>query len=189
MGCVIGRNKVEEAYPFFDNDFVDWLQRIPPALRLNYGIYRLFLKELSPELAGVTRQLTGVPASAPPLLAKMGIYYQQGKINLKRLVNRLSGGRIYLGNTFGYQSLHDCFLVNENWRRAVADMLTDKSPLLGEYLNMDYVRRLLEEHGRLLSPSQVLRQKRVTTDRSLPLSFVLTFALFLRLFFKQADVV
>lgn len=185
MGCVIGRNKVEEAYPFFDNDFIDWVQRIPPDLRLNCRIYRQFLKKLSPELAGVTRQLTGVPADASWFLSKLGIYYQQSKIALKLLLHRLSAGNIYVRNTFGYLSLNELFLVNENWRKAVEDIIADEFSLSREYLNIDYVKRLLAEHGKILPPWQVTKQKRFTADYSTQLSFIVAFELFLRLFLKN----
>lgn len=184
MGCVIGRNKVEEAYPFFDNDFIDWVLRIPPDLRLNYRIYRQFLQKLSPELTRVTRQLTGVAADAPLFLSKLGIYYQQGKINLKRLLYRLSAGKIYIRNTFGYQSLNDFFLVNPNWRKAVEDIIADEQSLSREYLNLDYVKRLLERHGDILTPRQVMRQQQFTANYAAPLSFIVSFELFLRLFLK-----
>ncbi len=185
MGCVIGRNKVEEAYPFFDNDFIDWMLRIPPNLRLNYRIYRQFLQKLSPELARVTRQLTGVPADSPLFLVKLGIYYQQGKINLKRLLYRLSAGKIYIRNTFGYQSLNDLFLVNPNWRKAVEDIVADEQSLSREYLNLDYVKRLLERHGDILTPRQVMRQQQFTANYAMPLSFIVSFELFLRLFIRE----
>jgi len=185
MGCVIGRNKVEEAYPFFDNDFIDWMQKIPPDLRLNYRIYRQFLTKLSPTLAKVTRQWTGVSACAPVFLSNAGKYYQQSKAALKLLLYRLSGGNIYIRNTFGYQSLNEFFLVNENWRKAVEEILADKPLLSGEYLNMDYVKRLLDEHGRLLPPWQFTRHRSFTANYSLPLSFIVTFELFLRLFTRK----
>ena len=185
MGCVIGRNKVEEAYPFFDNDFIDWVQRIPPDLRVNHQIYRQFLKKLSPELAGVTRQLTGVPADASWFLSKLGIYYQQSKIALKLLLHRLSAGKIYVRNTFGYLSLDELFLVNKNWRKAVGDIIADEFLLSREYLNIDYVKRLLAEHGKILPPCQVTKQKRFTANYSTPLSFIVAFELFLRLFVEN----
>ena len=185
MGCVIGRNKVEEAYPFFDNDFMDWVQRIPPDLRLNYRIYRQFLKKLSPTLAKVTRQWTGVSACAPVFVSNVGKYSQQGKAALKLLLYRLSGGNIYIRNTFGYQSLNEFFLVNDNWRKAVKEILTGKPLVSEEYLNLDYIKRLFEEHGRILPPGQFTRQRSFTANYSLPLSFIVTFELFLRLFTKK----
>ncbi|MAF85634.1 MAG: hypothetical protein CL875_04060 [Dehalococcoidales bacterium] len=184
MGCVIGRNKVEEAYPFFDNDFVDWLQRIPPTLRLNYRVYRLFLKKLSPSLAGVTRQLTGVPADAPLFLTKAGVYYHHGKAALKPLIYRLSAGNIYIRNTFGYISLNELFLVNKTWRKAIQDIIADEFSLSREYLNIDYVKQLLAEHGKILPPWQITSQQRFTANYSTPLSFIAAFELFLRLFVK-----
>ena len=185
MGCVIGRNKVEEAYPFFDNDFVDWLQRIPPTLRLNYRVYRLFLKKLSPSLARVTRQLTGVPADAPLLLTKAGVYYHHGKAALRPLIYRLSAGNIYIRNTFGYISLNELFLVNKAWRKSIQDIITDESSLSREYLNIDYAKQLLAEHGKILPPWQIMSQQKFTADYSTSLSFIAAFELFLRLFVKQ----
>jgi len=185
MGCVIGRNKVEEAYPFFDNDFIDWLPRIPLDLRLNYHIYRQFLKKLSPPLARVTRQLTGVPADASLFLSKIGVYYHHGKAALKPLIYRLSAGKVYIRNTFGYLSLNELYLVNENWRKAVEDMIADEFSLSREYLNMDYVKRLLEEHGKILPPWQVASQQSFTANYSMPLSFIVSFELLLRLLVKK----
>lgn len=185
MGCVIGRNKVEEAYPFFDNDFIDWVQRIPPRLRRNNHIYRTFLKKLSPPLAGVTHQLTGVPADAPRWLSKIGIYRQQSKVAIKPLLYQLSAGNIHIGNTFGYLSLDELFLANKTWRQAIESIITEESPLAREYLNMDYAKRLLAEHGRILPPWQVLSRKRFTADYARTLSLTVTFALFLRLFARS----
>jgi len=174
-----------EAYPFFDNDFIDWMQRMPPNLRLNYRIRSQFLKKLSPILAKVTNQWTGVPVDAPVFLSNVGKYYQQGKAALKLLIYQLSAGNIYLHNTFSYISLNELFLVNENWRKAIKDMLADASPLSSEYLNMDYVKRLFEEHGKVLSPRQITSRKSFTANYSLILSFIVSFELFLRLFVKD----
>ncbi len=65
------------------------------------------------------------------------------------------------------------------------DRLIDGLPLSGEYLNIDYVKRLLGEHGGALSPRQVMKQKRVTSDYSMPLSFIVAFELFLRLLIRE----
>jgi len=185
MGCVIGRNQVEEAYPFFDNDFIDWVLKIPPGLRVNYRIYNRFLEKLSPMLAGVTRQLTGVAANASPFMVKLGIYYQQGKVNLKQLLYQLSGGKIFLRNTFGYLSLSEFFLVNPNWRKAVQDIIADEQSLSRRYFNPGYIKRLLKRHGDILPPREIMRRKRCTVDYSLPLSFIIAFELFLKLFTRD----
>jgi len=152
---------------------------------LNYRVYRLFLKKLSPSLARVTRQLTGVPADAPLLLTKAGVYYHHGKAALRPLIYRLSAGNIYIRNTFGYISLNELFLVNKTWRKAIQDIITDESSLSREYLNIDYAKQLLAEHGKILPPWQIMSQQKFTADYSTSLSFIAAFELFLRLFVKQ----
>ena len=184
MGSIIARNKVEEAYPTYDNDFIDLIQQIPPQLRSNHYIYRKFLRELSPELAKIPYQATGVPADAPLALWKVGAYYLDGKARLKELLRSLSGGKILIPDRHGHANLAEWLSFNENWRSLVENLL-DERALSREYLNIDYVKRLMVEHGKLLSPQRMLKAKRFVVDYSRQLLYLATFELFLRLFVKN----
>jgi len=184
MGSIIARNKVEEAYPTYDNDFIDLIQQIPPQLRLNHYIYRKFLRELSPELAKIPYQATGVTADSPLALWKVGAYYLDGKARLKELLRSLSGGKILIPDRHGHANLAEWLSVNENWRGLVGNLL-DERALSREYLNIDYAKRLMVEHGKLLPPQRMLKAKRFIVDYSRQLLYLATFELFLRLFVKN----
>ena len=68
------RLQFEDRTPFTDNDFVDVALTIPPELRLNHRIYIKFLKQISPDLAKIPYEKTGIRANAPIILNKFSIF-------------------------------------------------------------------------------------------------------------------
>lgn len=184
MGSIIGRNKLEEAYPTYDNDYLELIQKVPPQFRSNHHIYRKFLKKLSPEMAKIPYQQTGLRADAPFALWRAGVFYLGGKAMLKRLLWSLSKGKILIPDRYGYMSLEELLSVNESWRGLVKDTLLDGRAISRKYFNMDYIERLIEEHGKLLPPHKMLKSKRFTANYSQQLVCLVTFELFLRMFVK-----
>jgi asparagine synthase (glutamine-hydrolysing) len=170
LGSVISRNKLEEALPTFDNDFIGLVLKIPPELRFNHRIHRKFLMKLAPELAAIPYQRTMVPASAPLVAWTIGSYYQGGKQRLKRLIWRSTEGKIYLPDKGRFVNLDEWLRLNERWRGFVRGLLLDDKACSRGYFNKDYIETMIQEH------------ESGKVDHSLRLTYLATFELFLRMF-------
>lgn len=175
MGSVILRNKLEEAIPTYDNNFIDLVLKTPPEWRFRHHIYRKFLKKLAPELARIPYNHTMLPADAPLVLWKLGSIYQYRKEKIKKEITKISGGRILLYNKRGYVNFDEWFRLNENWNRFIKDTVLSKSALLNEFLNQEYVEALIKQHesGKI--------------DNSGKLAYLVTFELFLRMFLMNNE--
>jgi asparagine synthase (glutamine-hydrolysing) len=170
LGDVIMRSVVEEATPFFDNNFIDVIIKIPPALRFNHYIYRKFLIKLAPEFATIPYNLTMVRADAPLLAWKMGRIYQGGKEKLKKKILHLTRGKIYLPSKRSYVKLDEWMRLNEKWRGFVRGLLLDEEACSRSYFNKDYIETLIKQH------------EAGKADHSQRLAYLATFELFLRMF-------
>ena len=185
MGSVIARSKLEEAYPTFDNDFIELILRLSPELRLNYRIYKKFLKKLSPELARIPWQRCGVRADAPFALQQVGLICQTGKARLKNLLWALSGGKVFILNRHGYVNFEEWLRPKQGWRDFITEILLDERTLSRGLFNPDYIKRLLDEHGRLprlRQVGQVVNSKNITLDYSRQLGYLASFEISLRQF-------
>ncbi len=174
LGSMIGRNKVEETIPTFDNEFIAVLLKIPPELRFKYHIYRKFLRRLAPELAALPYSNTMVRADAPLIAWKAGrAYHHYAKEMLRKGVWHLTGGRIYLPNKRSYLNFNEWLRFNEKWRGFVTGLLLDKEACSRRYFNREYIETLINEH------------EAGKADYSRQLVYLATFELFLRLFARN----
>ena len=169
MGSVIMRNKLEEAVPTYDNDFIDLILKIPPEWRFEHHIYRRFLKRLSSELARIPYNKTMVRADAPFVLWRLGPKYQYARKRIKKEIGRISGGRILIPHKRVYVNFDEWFRLNESWNKLVKDSLLGKKALLNSYFNQEYIEMLIGDHvsGR---------------NHSRKLAYLCTLETFLRLF-------
>jgi asparagine synthase (glutamine-hydrolysing) len=163
-------NLLEVSCPTVDNDLVATMYRIPPEKRLNHRIYRLFLKHLSPELAGIPYNRTMLPASWPLVFWNAGRAYRFGKERLKQRLYAASRGRVHIRNKRTYVDEVAWMRVNEEWKSYFRTLLLAGNSALREYLDQDYMRCLIQQH------------EEGTCDNSAKILRLATFELFLRQF-------
>ena len=169
-GHILMRSCTENSVPTYDNNLIDIILKIPPELRLNHRIYRKFLKKLSPELARIIYDKTMIRADAPFILWKAGAMYQRIRNKIKRLIWKVSKGKIFIPSKRGYVEFNDWLRTNEKWRRFFKDLLLDKNAMSKKYFNQDYIKTLIREHeeGKKNNAQKIL--------------YIASFELFLRLF-------
>jgi len=146
MGHVLMRSAVEDLTPALDNEFINITRTIPPELRLNHSIYRKFLKKLSPELAKIPYNHTMIRVDAPLILWKAGAMYLRIEKKFKRLIWKVSKGKIFIPGKRSYVELNDWLRTNENWKRFIKNLLLDKNALSKTYFNQEYIETLIQEH-------------------------------------------
>jgi asparagine synthase (glutamine-hydrolysing) len=161
---------VEMSFPTVDNDLVAAIYRIPPEKRLNHRIYRLFLKQLSPDLATIPYNRTMLPPSWPLVFWDAGRAYRFGKQRLAERVYRASKGKVYIRNKRRYIDEVGWMRVNADWKSYFRALLLASNSALREYLDQDYIRCLIEQH------------EEGTCDNSAKILRLATFELFLRQF-------
>ncbi len=91
FGTQMLRTRLLSRAPFYDNDFFDFLARVPPRWRTRHRFYREVLLLHFREAASLPWETTGFPASWPP-----GVFRPLGgaaRAFLER-VERFTGGRI-----------------------------------------------------------------------------------------------
>jgi len=170
LGSVIARNKIEDAPPGLDNNFINLVSQIPLELRFNHRIYREFLTKLAPELAAMNYNHTMVRADAPLFAWRIGGIYQYGKERIKKEIWRLTRGKIYLPNKRNYINLDEWLRLNKKWRGFIMELLLDEKARSRDYFNKAYIETLMKE------------QETGKVDHSRWLVYLATFELFLRMF-------
>lgn len=148
MGSVINRNYAEEAAPTFDNDYIDFILRIPPEYRRNYRIYSKLMKAMSPELCKIKYQYTMLPPSESYEKWLRGLKKLRRKERIRRLVWKYSGGLVYIQNKRSYVNFNDWFRNNKAWISYVKGILFDEITKRRGLYNMEAVERLFLEHER-----------------------------------------
>ena len=122
--------------PYFDNDLVDYALNLPPAMRTGGRLMSAVLAQRFPSLAGLAS--TGGQARAPMLL------------RLWRHMRRRVGRTLFflrpgpLGDDPTRAILYNHWMRNAA-RPFVTSLLT-RSDLLGDFVDMREVRRMLDEH-------------------------------------------
>jgi len=175
MGSLIAREFVEESLPTIDNEVIEVITKIPPEYRYGHRLYKKFLSALSRELAGIPYVKTMVRADAPDAFWKLGIYYLKFVRFIKRGFWKLTRGRIYLPNKHYYIDMGEVWRVSPAWRKLLADTILNGDSLcykLG-YLNKKFVRKVVKQHYSGL------------INNSEKIAFLVTFELFLRIYFKE----
>jgi len=163
MGSVINREFWEELLPTIDNNVIEVIRKIPPELRFNYYLYREFLIRLNLDLSKIPYQKTLIPPIFPHILWRLGY--------LLLILNRIAKGKLIKHTYFNFDEiLHN----SNNWKKLVMETLLNDESLaykLG-YLKKDFVKKLVKAHYSGKNYGEKL-------------AFLITFELFLRVFFQS----
>jgi len=161
MGSIINREFCEELLPTIDNEVIEVIRKIPPELRFNYRLYREFLIRLNPDCAKISYQKTLVPPIFPHILWRLGY--------LLLLLNRIVKGKLVKHTYFNFDEI---LRTSNNWRKLIEETLLYNESLAYKlnYLNKDFVEKLVKAHYSGKNYGEKL-------------AFLITFELFLRVFF------
>ena len=170
-GHVLVRSVIEISPFNFDNDLIDLIMKIPPKFRENHRIYRKFLMKLSPELAKISYNQTGVSVRLPLLFWKFGAKYLYFRERIKRGIFKISRGKIYLPNKRSYVNFNEWLYREKTWKNYFKKLLLSKTTIsTKEYINQEYVETLFKKH---------LKGER---SNAIKILYLATFELFLRIF-------
>lgn len=174
-GHILTRTCIENSVPTYDNALVDMILKIPPELRLNHHIYRKFLKKLSPELARLPYDHTMISAAAPSILWRVGEIYLRIKRKSKRLIWRISKGKITIRSKRSYVEFNEWLRTDENWKNYFRELLLSENTVSKKYLNQDFISKLIQEH------------ENGKQNNSMKILYIASFELFLRLFMGESS--
>jgi len=133
------RSRVIVRTPFYDNDLVEFMLRVPPGLRMEGYFYQRAFATAFPELAKIPWEATGQPLV--PCMRNLGIQFAH------RLRWRLRAA----GLRFVSPPQHRPYADYDGWMRTtlrpwVESILLDRRTLERGYFNPDYIRNLVAEH-------------------------------------------
>jgi asparagine synthase (glutamine-hydrolysing) len=141
------RNYFECRSPFLDNELVDFFLNIPPKLRLEANLHHKTFKMLSPDLAKIPVQKTGMRICANRIQV---ILHRAGQKVLElifRLIRRISYFRINLHNyRKEYHDYDEWIRKNERVKKYFLDILLDHKTLSRKYFNPYFIKRLIKSH-------------------------------------------
>jgi len=167
------RSYLEDRIPGYDNDFVDFVLKIPPKLRFEHKIYYKFFKKLAPDLAKIPYQKTGIPPVAPLLAHKIGFLIKVGFKTLVRKLRNMTRGRVSIPDKIGYPYYDEWIREDKELRKFLVNTLLDGKMMSRGYFNEEYVTKMVKDH--MSSKKDYGRQ----------LCALLTFELWHRLFFDD----
>jgi asparagine synthase (glutamine-hydrolysing) len=163
LGVILDHFLLDYRLPFFDYDFVDFIQTIPPKQRTLCRFYRKLVSEKFPKMASIPYQRTGLPIHASTF-----------SVLVKRLGENLSNR---LQQKMRKRSLprRRALADTDSWFRYeladfIRDILLNTDARYKQYLNRPCVENIIEKH---LSGKQNL---------STQIGALLTFELWLKLF-------
>ena len=139
---------VEVTHPSSDNRFFDVLLRIPPEKRIHHRIYRDFLMTMDKDLADVVYNNTGCKVSAPLALWSLKYKYRGLLAAVKLRLNQISHGGIDIPSRKSYVNYDAWFRSNPEWKKFFEGILLDNTDGSDRYINLDYVKRLLDDEFR-----------------------------------------
>ncbi len=163
LGTILDHAFVDCRLPFYDYDFVDFVQSIPPKKRALARFYRKFILKRFPEVAFIPYQRTGLPAGSNTLriLLKKGSEFFFEKPKQKLFRSDITPQR-------------SCVNTEAWFRNQLKDFITEtllnKKAFSREYLNPCFVEDTV---GRHLSGKQNLSRQ---------IGLLLTFELWCQLF-------
>jgi asparagine synthase (glutamine-hydrolysing) len=163
MGSILNRYFLEELLPTIDKDVIDIIRRIPPELRFNHYLYRKFLINLNSDLSKIPYQKTLIPPIFPHMLWRL--------TSLLLMLNRIAKGKLAKHTFFDFDEI---LRTSNNWRKLVTETLLNDESLAYKrgYLNKEFVKRLVSVHYSGKNCGEKL-------------AFLITFELFLRIFFQN----
>jgi asparagine synthase (glutamine-hydrolysing) len=162
---MLTRHKIEVRFPFFDNDFFDFVFTIPPEMRVARRIEIEMLRAVRPELAEIPWQYTGVAAKASTYRRQR---FQRGLHRIQRELSYLTRGLV------PYPSKREIADYPLWFRTSLRDWLTsillDNRTLSRGYFKPESIRQIIDDH---------MAQKR---NYSVYFGLLLTFELWHRMF-------
>jgi len=161
------RSKFEDRAPFYDNDLINFILKIPPKLRSNHRVYIKFFKRLAPDLAKIPRNNTGIRADAPPFLRLIRMR------RLRKHLRNITGGLICKSIKTDHPDLDEWIREDPKLNKFFKDIILDERTLNRSYFNQKYIAKVFSEH--------VSRKK----DYSEILCAIVTFELWNRLFVDE----
>jgi len=140
-GLIIIHSQLEYRCPFYDNDFMDFILKIPIDLRVNSRIYIKMIETLFPTISKIPWQKTGMPLTASNLQLKT-----HNKIKgAKRRINRITGKTIF-EDTRNYADYDEWMRNSKKLREYILNILLDERTLARPYFNPDCIKEILDLH-------------------------------------------
>ena len=164
---------VEDLIPTFDNDWIDFVMTIPYEWRMNHRFYREFIMHLCPDLAQIPYQRTLLPPSAPLEFWDQANALEQNKEQLYRQIDKNTQGKIRIPYERYYSNFDEWMRHEPAYRLFLNEMLLSQKSHCHEYIDKQYLERLITEH------------MRADKDHHKKLIQLLTFESFLREFFSK----
>lgn len=163
LGAIVDHDFVDYRLPFYDYDFVDFAQSIPPKQRSLARFYRKFIASRFPEVASIPYQRTGLPvgSSTSRVLLKRG-----GEIFLEKFKSKVLRSRVRPIRGYGNPD----HWLRHQLKDFTTETLLNRKALSREYLNPSFVEETVRRH---LSGKQ---------DLSRQLGLLLTFELWHQLY-------
>lgn len=170
---VVLRNFVDDRVVSVDRDFFEFAISIPPRLRSQTTLYYKFLTKLSPEMAKIPYQRTGVSPIMPMLFHRIGFVIKGGYKTLVRALRQKTGGMISLPLKMGYPDIDEWIRRDRKMEKYFRSILLDERTLSRGYFNPKFIARMLNEH------------KNGSKNWGIQLCALLTFELWHRLFVDE----
>lgn len=174
-GVVLLRNFAEDRVVGLDRDLLEFAIGIPPRLRIGQNLYYKFLAKLSPEMARIPYQKTGVAPRMPMLAHRIGFLIKGGYKTLTRIIRQKTAGTVSLPMKMGYPDI-DEWIRDQEAEKYFRDILLSERTLSRGYFNKEAIKKMVDEH--------MSRSK----DWGTQLCALLTFELWNRLFIDETVV-
>jgi asparagine synthase (glutamine-hydrolysing) len=140
-GPVLARTQVETRYPYSDNDFSEFVSRMPARWRANRQMQIALLKHVRPDLAHVPYEYTGMPADRS---TPVQMFLQRGLYYARRKASAWTRGLISPGTERERANYPVWFRTTlREWLEGV---LLDKRTLERGYYNEAYLRQMVADH-------------------------------------------
>jgi len=137
-GLSIWNSQVEYRTPFFDNDLMDAVLRIPKEYKREHKIYREVMIKLFPSLCRIPIERDELPVNANYIQIKK----QKARKLFKRLTNKYCG--IYSKENY-FADYHLWLRENKELRKYVKGILMDPKAKSRHYLRQEFIQKTLEE--------------------------------------------
>lgn len=124
-------NALEERFPFLDNDLVDFAQKIPVKYKLG----------------NLTNEIKRINENEPGSVKRHLSYqrYDDGKNVLRKAMAEFIPQKIIERKKQGFSSPEESWYRGENFNY-VKETLLNKKTVSSEFINPDYIEKILDEH-------------------------------------------
>jgi asparagine synthase (glutamine-hydrolysing) len=143
---LVGHATIEQHYPFFDNDFLDFLYCLPPEIRYESRLLVDLFKRHLPELAQIPWLRTGV--SLYKSVKNNSKIKRRIVESLKWKIKRASLGRINIRDKDNYAEHDIWYRRNRLFRSFIKSILCDQRVAERGYLKPDGINLILSKLDR-----------------------------------------